>query len=208
MVICRRTYLAKQDSIPQREVGERLLLDALPAHTRRVLDLGCGDGRLLAIIQQQLPEVEGVLVDHSPAMLEAARQRPWSADVQFVSHDLGQPLPDLGQFDVVVSSFAIHHVDDTRKKLLYAEIFGLLKQGGVFLNLEHVASANAVQHQKFLDLLGGAEDASNQLAPAFEQVQWLEQAGFKQSDVLWKWLDWKWLDWKWLELALLVGWTE
>ncbi|MDB5046068.1 MAG: hypothetical protein JWQ08_2118 [Deinococcus sp.] len=191
-------YLAMQDAIPQREVGERLLLDFLPTHTRRVLDVGCGDGRLMALAQTRFPGAEGVLLDHSAAMLDAARARKWSAPVDYVAHDLSQPLPPLGTFDVIISGFAIHHLSDLRKRGLYTELRGLLNPGGLLLNLEHVASVDAHEHTRFLDLLGGKEDPSNQLAPAWDQVAWLRESGFARADVVWKWL----------ELALIVGWTD
>lgn len=192
-------YLAKQDAIPQREVGERLLLDFLPRGTERVLDLGCGDGRLLALVRTRFPGVSGVLIDHSPAMLEAAQARDWQGTPpQMLAHDLNDPLPDLGQFGAVVSGFAIHHLPDARKQSLYAELRGLLRPGGVLLNLEHVSSVNAAEHGRFLTVLGGGEDPSNRLSPAWDQVAWLKEAGFSEADVAWKWL----------ELALIVGWTE
>ncbi|MGY2894535.1 class I SAM-dependent methyltransferase [Deinococcus sp. UYEF24] len=192
-------YLAIQDTIPQREVGERLLLDFLPAQTGRVLDLGCGDGRLLGLVRTRFPGVEGVLLDHSPAMLEAARGRDWKGrPPQMLAHDLSGALPPLGTFDAVVSGFAIHHLPDGRKKSLYAELLTLLRPGGVLLNLEHVSSVNEAEHRRFLDLLGGGEDASNQLAPAWAQAEWLKAAGFAEADVVWRWL----------ELALIVGWAR
>lgn len=194
-----RAYLAAQDAVPQREVGERLLLDLLPAHTRRVLDLGCGDGRLLALVRSRFRHAEGVALDASEAMLDAARVRfVGERAVTVAWHDLNEALPDFGTFDAVVSGFAIHHLPDERKRALYGEIRACLVPGGVFLNLEHVASVDSREHARFLALLGGREDESNRLAPAWTQVEWLREAGFTEADVAWKWL----------ELALLVGWVD
>ena len=50
------------------------------------------------------------------------------------------PLPV--HYDVVVSGFSIHHQPDPIKRRIYADIYDLLAPGGIFLNLEHVASAS------------------------------------------------------------------
>ena len=60
--------------------------------------------------------------------------------VTIMSHDFGNEVPSMGQFDAVISRFAIHHVSHERKRTRYKEIFGLLAPNGVFCNLEHVAS--------------------------------------------------------------------
>ena len=133
-------YLSRADSYPRRDEGERALLEFVPAGARRVLDLGTGDGRLLALVLGDGP-MRGVGVDVSEPMLHAAAERfGGDARVELLRHDLVEPLPPLGRFDVIVSSFAIHHLEDDRKRALYGEIFDALEPGGLFANLEHVAS--------------------------------------------------------------------
>jgi tRNA (cmo5U34)-methyltransferase len=136
-----REYLERADSLPHRTEGESALIEFIPQTTRRILDLGTGDGRLLALVKREHPNTQAVAIDFSPAMVEAAKNRfAGDSSVTVVPHNFDDPLPDLGKFDAVVSSFAIHHVVHERKRTLYSEIYGLLNAGGVFCNLEHVAS--------------------------------------------------------------------
>lgn len=198
-------YLGRADSIPHRTEGEAALLEFIPPNVRRVLDLGTGDGRLLALVQAHLAECEGggvveaVAVDFSPAMLEAAGKR-FAADsrVRIVEHNLDQTLPLLGKFDAIVSSFAIHHLSHERKRALYGEIYGLLNLGGILCNLEHVASPTPRLHDEMLRLLGKTQetdDPSNKLLDVETQLQWLQEIGFSDVDC----------QWKWREFALLAG---
>src|SRR5262245_16242832 len=100
-------YLAME--IPHRSEGESVLLECL-SKASRILDLGCGDGRLLALVLERFPQATGVAADFSPTMLERVRQR-FASDgrVEVREHNLDHRLPELGKFDTVVSSFAIHH---------------------------------------------------------------------------------------------------
>src|SRR5687767_12923518 len=103
-------YLALADKIPHRTEGEAVLLEFIPRTAKRILDLGTGNGRLLALLRVERCHSSGVALDFSPVMLNAARQRFQGEEhVQVVEHNLDEPLPDLGEFDVIVSSFAIHH---------------------------------------------------------------------------------------------------
>ena len=199
-----RDYLERVDSISHRGEGESALLEFIPPSARRILDLGTGDGRLLALVRAELARrgqllTEAVAVDFSPTMLDEVRKRfSGEASVSVVGHNMDGRLPALGRFDAVISSFAIHHLVHERKRALYAEIHGLLNPGGVFCNLEHVASPTPRLHQEFLERIGftvETEDPSNKLLDVETQLEWLREIGFVDVDCCWKWR----------ELALLVG---
>lgn len=194
-----REYLERADSISHRNEGESALLEFIPRTTRRIFDLGTGDGRLLSLVRHEFPDTEAVALDFSPAMLEAAGKRfAGESSISVIAHNLDEPLPTLGNFDAVISSFAIHHLVDERKQALYAETYALLNPGGVFCNLEHVASPTPRLHQEFLERIGftvETEDPSNKLLDVETQLAWLREIGFVDVDC----------HWKWRELALLAG---
>jgi ubiquinone/menaquinone biosynthesis C-methylase UbiE len=192
-------YLERADKINHRTEGEAALLEFVPSKTSRILDLGTGDGRLLTLVRERHPDTEAVAVDFSPAMLDAVRKRfATDSRVRVLEHNMDFPLPPLGKFDAIISSFAIHHLVDDRKRALYAEIFDLLNAGGVFCNLEHVASPTQRLHEEFLHCIGftvETEDPSNKLLDLETQLRWLREIGFAHVDC----------HWKWRELALMAG---
>jgi tRNA (cmo5U34)-methyltransferase len=191
-------YLRRIGSTAPRLAGESALREVLPASPSSALDLGCGDGRLAALVLEERPTIERlVAVDISPPMLTAARDRFVDEPrVEIREWNLGTPIAPLGRFDLVVSGFAIHHVDDARKRALFAEIARQLHPGGVFANLEVVASATPELHAAFRVAIGrAADDPEDQLAPVEAQLAWLRDAGLVQVDCLWRWRG----------FALLVG---
>jgi tRNA (cmo5U34)-methyltransferase len=186
---------------------------------RRVLDLGAGDGILLATLLEAFPMASGVAVDFSPAMLEQARgrlgkygQRAGVVEADLLSADWKKSLK--GPFNVVVSGFSIHHFPDERKRALYQEVYDLLEKGGVFLNSEHVSSSTPRGEQMFDDAMSThlyqrrtekGEDvkledvrrsyverldrAANILAPVEDQCRWLRDIGFRDVDCFWKYFE-------------------
>ena len=192
-------YLQLADEYPRRAEGEGVLLDHVPRGAPRILDLGTGDGRLLARLREDRPRMLGVGLDFSALMLDAARER-FAGDerIELVEHDLARPLPDLGRFDAVVSSMAIHHLEHDRKRALYGEAFAALEPGGTFANFEHVASPSERLHVAFYAAIGEPmehEDPSDRLLDVETQLAWLRDAGFVDVDCYWKWL----------EMALLIA---
>jgi cyclopropane fatty-acyl-phospholipid synthase-like methyltransferase len=168
-----------------------------------VLDLGTGDGITLGLVLSTHPHARGIGLDFQPEMLRQAEERFAHDDrVELRAHNLDEPLPnDLTGFDAVVSSFAIHHLAPPRQRALYAEVFERLRPGGVFVNVEHVASRSDARHVEFLAALGRTpeqDDPSNQLVDVETQLGWLDSIGFADVECLWKWR----------EMAVLAGWKR
>ncbi len=187
-------YLSRE--IPHRPTAEQMLLDALPPRVERFLDLGCGDGRMIALVRSRRPEARAVGLDASEPMLAHAAERlAGDPRVELRAHELGLPLHEEGRFDAVVSGLAIHHLEDERKRELFGEVRALLAPGGVFANLDLVSSSPQI-HERFRREIGRAEDdPSDRLAGLDAQLGWLRDAGFSEVDC----------HFKWLELALLVA---
>ena len=182
-----------------------------------VMDLGCGDGILGRYLLNIFPTARCTFVDFSEPMLESLNEKVSSlSNVKVVKGDFSSPLwldgvSQSAPFDIVISGFSIHHQPDKRKQQLYAEIYHLLSPGGVFLNLEHVASLTPAGEQLFdeffLDYLhhfhtrsvpdttresiaatyyNRADKKENILAPVEEQCRWLREIGFRDVDCFFK----------------------
>jgi len=194
-------YLKRE--APHRDLAESMLRQALPDNVKRVLDLGTGDGRMLALVLSEHPDARGLGIDSSEPMLARAHERFQGAPgVELKVHDLEQPLDATGPFDVVVSGLAIHHLDDDRKAAIFAEVHTLLAPGGVFANLDLVSSETDGLHERFLREIGRThEDPADQPASLCSQLEWLRDTGFAEVDC----------HFKWLELALVIAhraWTD
>jgi SAM-dependent methyltransferase len=99
----------------------------------RVLEVGSGPGRLAARLAELAPDVEITGVDIAPEMVEKANSLAANSGVagrvEFRVGDVASlPFPDAS-FDVVVSTFSLHHWPNPAKGL--EEIYRVLRPGGV-----------------------------------------------------------------------------
>ena len=113
------------------EVRDRLLAISAPRPTDACVDLGAGTGFVALALA---PLVDSVLaVDISPAMAESLAARAAQDGLRNVSTEVA----DLGTFrlppasvDLVVSSYALHHLSNQDKRALAAEAARWLRPGG------------------------------------------------------------------------------
>lgn len=109
----------------QQEWG-RTLIDGLSFRgNERVLDLGCGDGRLTAMLADQVPDGKVLGIDASRRMINRARQRE-TANLNFSVTDI-RDMSGLGDFDMIFSNAALHWITDHYR--LWKDIDGILMSG-------------------------------------------------------------------------------
>ena len=102
----------------------RLVLDAAPEGATKALDIGCGEGDLLAALCRTLPDVVGI--DADAAILERAHEAAPAATLvhgDFLTHRFPNE-----SFDLVAAIAALHHMDFG---LALQRVHELLRPGGV-----------------------------------------------------------------------------
>ena len=113
----------------------------------KVLDVGCGSGNLTLTAKLYAGSTGSVYgIDASPEMIEVARKKAKQSGTN-VTFEVGLieqlPFPEA-TFDVVISRLVIHHLPDDLKRQGFAEIFRVLKPGGVFFLTDFKSPANPI----------------------------------------------------------------
>lgn len=170
-----------------------------------ILDLGAGTGLFSEFVLQKYPNAKITLVDLSRKMLDVAKKRFSSnKNIDIIQQDFttfkGEKL-----YDAVISSLAIHHVEDKAKAELYNTIFRLLKPEGIFINAEQVAGESEyfsrLYDKKWREKVEASDLSREDIDTSYErikldkrtpvstQIKWLRDAGFKEVDCLYKYYD-------------------
>ena len=207
-------FLGVRTAFPYALDHPRFVLDLLSTGrpVKRFLDVGCGGGFFTAAVHRVWPDAEAVMVDFSQAMLDEVDANVTGPHRTFV-RDLMEPgwCGGLGPVDAVVSGFAIHHLPDERKRAIYRDLFELLRPGGWFVHVEHVASASPLgtmlfdrqvtdalhAHLQASDPTATRDDVAkhfddrvdaeaNILSPVDTQCGWLREVGFADVDCFFK----------------------
>jgi trans-aconitate 2-methyltransferase len=97
----------------------------------RVLDAGCGSGRVTEVLLDRLPSGHVIALDGFPSMLDEARRRRlerFGDRVEFVLADLMEPLPIAEPVDAIISTATFHWVPD--HLALYRHLAAVLRPDG------------------------------------------------------------------------------
>lgn len=206
--------------VPDRESQIRAIASLIPPLDEpfRVMELCCGEGSLAGALLEKFPECTVYGLDGSHEMVKTARQRLAAFGSRFMpgKFDLASSEWRTNEptYHAVVSSLAVHHLDDRQKARLFQDLHGMLLPGGVIMiadvirpaspmGMKYAADAydDAVLRQSLeidgsqhafdlfsreqWNLFRFPDDPVDRPSTLFDQLKWLEQAGFTQVDVFW-----------------------
>ena len=174
---------------------------------RLILDLGIGTGNLASLLLATFPDARLVGVDILQDFIDqAVRRLEKDGDrMSIICADVAD-FDFQSDYDIVVSSFMFHHLENTLKRKLFVRIHETLRAGGCFVNLDFVHSGSSFYAQAFDDLRIKAMKAqgvsSDRIAteyvqhrkleipvPLDAQLRWLEETGFTDTECFWKYLN-------------------
>ena len=183
------------------------MITALPYNVSdkfKVLDLGCGTGNVSKAVKERFPRAMIDCIDIAENMIEMAKIKLEDYnDIKYYTGDFAE-FDFEAKYDVVVSSLALHHIKtDEEKKRFYMRIYGVLSKGGVFLNSDSVLgsneSLNEIYMEKWVEFMlqnVPKEEVEEKWLPKHEEedfpaplikhLQWLNEIGFKNIDIVWK----------------------
>jgi trans-aconitate 2-methyltransferase len=170
-----RTYDRVADPMTRwgRVVLERLPLDG----DERVLDAGCGTGRVTELLVERLPRGTVVALDGSPAMVQAAGERlaRFGDRVEYVVADLGQPLPITPLVDAVLSTATFHWVPD--HDALFRNLAAVIRPGGRLV-AQCGGAGNIASIQRVLATIGDGWLGAVHFETVLDTTRRLDAAGF------------------------------
>lgn len=193
--------------IPNYSEMTDVLVNSIPFNekkTFKVLDLGCGTGNISRKIKDKFPNSKIHCVDLAENMVKIAQKKLSNySDITYETGDF-QKISLNSDYEVIVSSLAMHHLKtDQDKKEVYQKVYESLTSGGVFYNADVVlGSTDYLQNlyiekwKEFMALNHSHNEIENKWMPThrredkpakmIDHIRWLQEAGFKQVDVLWK----------------------
>lgn len=164
---------------PQARWGAAVLHRLELTGDERVLDAGCGSGRVTELLAERLPRGRVIALDGSPAMLDEARRRleRFGEDrVEFVQADLREPLPlPDGSVDAIFSTATFHWIHD--HAALYRHLAAVVGPGGQLV-AQYGGGENTASVRRVLATIGDGWTGDTFFAWPDETRKWARDAGF------------------------------
>lgn len=173
--------------------------------TPSILDIGAGTGLFSAFIKEKFPKANITLIDLSEKMMAVAKNRFKSEEhMEYIIADYTQ-YEFTKTYDIVISSLSIHHLSHEEKKKLYATIFSILNEGGIFINadqvLGHTPFIESIYKNDWKNKIEASGLTEQELQAAYErtkldkmsplqdQLNWLQESGFQDVDCVYKYFN-------------------
>jgi trans-aconitate 2-methyltransferase len=154
----------------------RTVVDRLVLHgNERVLDAGCGTGKVTAMLRDRLPGGELVALDGSASMIGLARERLGEERIEYVVADLQRPLPLDPPVDAVLSTATFHWIPD--HDALFANLAAVM-QPGALLEAQCGGRGNIASVEAALRDMGESFEGRKHFAGPEDTRRRLESSGF------------------------------
>lgn len=117
----------------------------------RVLDIGCGTGETMLSVKNVFSNVQGMCIDISEAMVDAAREKlKKHSGIEFVCSDIAE-FARKEKFDAVFSVLVLHNIQTTDERVsVYRKIYDLLVKGGIYISVDIIKSDRPEVHAHYL----------------------------------------------------------
>jgi trans-aconitate 2-methyltransferase len=145
----------------------------------RVLDAGCGTGKVTTMLRERLPNGEIVALDASAAMVARARERLGEDRVIYVVADLQEPLPVDTPVDAVLSTATFHWIPDHDR--LFGNLASVMRPGAQLV-AQCGGSGNIASVEAALRDMGESFEGRKHYAGPEDTRARLEAAGFTDAE--------------------------
>jgi tRNA (cmo5U34)-methyltransferase len=169
-----------------------------------IIDLGCGTGNVSRAILDVYPNAKLTCLDVAENMLQMTRFKLKDEPDTIYLHEDFYNFKFDKQYDAVVSSLALHHLETLDDKLnFFKEIYSGIKDRGIFIDADNVIASTDSYQQKYMEVWKkfmrwnvSEEDVENIWIPKYyeedrpvsllDNLDMLKKAGFTSVDVVWK----------------------
>ncbi len=191
-----------------------LIVERYLGKSPKILDLGCGTGNASAAILKRSPGAKVFFLDGSASMVDAAEKKIEAVSPGSV---IGSRVSDLaagdwdrglgkGEFDAVVSTLVLEHLDFESYKTVVKKCFDLLKPGGWLIAVEGYAEGESdmvgwfcelmderralIEDPDLSDFVSGlrAKEEVHYYTGKNQKATWWREAGFERVHVVWQYL--------------------